>query len=209
MGLPEGLLCSPLPGPARSQLRQGLGVEAGHQGKFTPSPITRTSFHSAFLVLPPQTKPPPSQPSNKAYNDKNNNKNHNSDNKKGKGHKRDLSSTEKTAKPKVVLRTSKPVVLNFCPSGYEQCPVAGVSGEHECLETLSEMTSCGGCTSVGAGVDCTKIPHVEYASCYGGFCSGTSSPQRREPRADSLLSLVFSCEGGYKPSDDERSCVPA
>ena len=57
VGLPEGLLCSPLPGPARSQLRQGLGVEEGHQGEFTPNPITGSSFNSAFLVLPPQAKP--------------------------------------------------------------------------------------------------------------------------------------------------------
>ena len=86
-----------------------------------------------------------------------------------------MSSTGKTAKRHLALRTSKPVVLNFCPAVHGQCPVAGVVGEFECVETLSEMTSCGGCASTGAGVDCTTIPYVEYASCYGGFCSGIPS----------------------------------
>jgi len=107
------------------------------------------------------------------------------------GHKRGLSNTEKTAKRHKVLasRSNKPVVLDFCPYGYQQCAVAGVLGESECLDTLSELTSCGGCTSVGAGVDCTKIPHVKSASCLGGSCR------------------VFSCDHGYERSGDERSCV--
>jgi len=90
----------------------------------------------------------------------------------------------------LALRTSKPVILDFCPYGYEQCPVAGVLGEFECLDTLSELTSCGGCTLAGSGVNCTEILYVDSASCFGGFC------------------IVFSCERGYKPSDDERTCVP-
>ena len=129
--------------------------------------------------------------------------------------KRDLHGIEKNTKrhKTLALRTSKPVVLNFCPSGYQQCPVAGVSGESECLDTTSELTSCGGCTSAGAGTDCSKIPHVapDSSSCYGGFCSGTLVGLCKEDASLILIgvSLVFACEKGYKPSDDGRSCVPA
>jgi len=64
-------------------------------------------------------------------------------------------------------------VLDFCPTGFEECPIPGMAGDFECLETLSELNSCGGCASTGAGVDCTKIAHVDDSTCYGGSCTGT------------------------------------
>ncbi|EJD05739.1 uncharacterized protein FOMMEDRAFT_145169 [Fomitiporia mediterranea MF3/22] len=64
---------------------------------------------------------------------------------------------------------------SFCPTGLTTCPVAShgvLTGDSECVDTTSDLTSCGGCASLGQGTDCSKIPN---ASCLGGVCVGSSS----------------------------------
>ncbi|KZS99165.1 hypothetical protein SISNIDRAFT_545975 [Sistotremastrum niveocremeum HHB9708] len=86
------------------------------------------------------------------------------------------------------------VRVGFCPSGFSGCPIRGRSGtvysELECLDTTSELTSCGGCASVGRGVDCSKIPHALGSTCLGGQCK------------------VDGCQAGFRVSNSSSACVP-
>jgi hypothetical protein len=80
---------------------------------------------------------------------------------------------------------------NFvCPAGLTSCVIdpSASSKKTECLDTLSSVDSCGGCTSEGAGVDCTSIPNVSDVSCEGGQCQ------------------VYSCDKGYKV-ENGTTCV--
>ncbi|CAE6480752.1 unnamed protein product [Rhizoctonia solani] len=78
----------------------------------------------------------------------------------------------------------------FCPAGMTACPIGGIfSTESECFDTLSDLKSCGGCASVGAGQDCSAIPNVSVSSCESGGCT------------------VLSCNEGYTVSEDKQSCV--
>ncbi|KAL5533216.1 CYT2 [Sanghuangporus sanghuang] len=64
---------------------------------------------------------------------------------------------------------------SFCPTGLTTCPIIsnGVfTGDSECVDTLSDLTSCGGCASLGQGTDCSPTPG---ASCLGGVCVGPRS----------------------------------
>lgn len=80
--------------------------------------------------------------------------------------------------------------LSFCAAGFESCPINGVfSDESECIDTSSELTSCGGCTSIGWGQDCTRIPNVHVSTCSVGSCQ------------------VMSCKEGYTIGSDNKSCV--
>lgn len=40
------------------------------------------------------------------------------------------------------------------------------------IDTYADVSSCGGCLSMGAGKDCSKIPHAISPSCMGGGCYG-------------------------------------
>ncbi|KZT62158.1 hypothetical protein CALCODRAFT_426646, partial [Calocera cornea HHB12733] len=66
----------------------------------------------------------------------------------------------------------------------------------ECVDTMRDLESCGGCT-VGllnkhaSGQDCTEIPEVEDVACRAGTCE------------------VYSCRYGFEPSEDRTSCVAA
>lgn len=80
----------------------------------------------------------------------------------------------------------------FCPSNYESCPILDVSGrstESECLDTRTELTSCGGCTSIGKGQDCSAIPYSKVSTCQAGRC------------------VVEKCKAGYEISATGDSCV--
>ena len=46
------------------------------------------------------------------------------------------------------------------------------SGDYECFDIDTELTSCGGCASTGAGQDCTAIPHAWNVACNRGQCEG-------------------------------------
>ncbi|POW15267.1 hypothetical protein PSTT_02234, partial [Puccinia striiformis] len=80
-----------------------------------------------------------------------------------------------------------------CPAGLSACPISSgmtlkPSGGFECLDLQQEVTSCGGCTSTGQGVDCTAIKGVLSAGCSEGKCK------------------IFSCETGYQYSSVQNVC---
>ncbi|GAA5821272.1 hypothetical protein JCM11251_004545 [Rhodosporidiobolus azoricus] len=102
----------------------------------------------------------------------------------------------------------------LCPAHETACPIAGSasfaeasahhftateqfsgimagSGGFECIDTKSQLDSCGGCASTGEGRDCTSIRGVKGVGCEAGSC------------------IVFSCQAGWKPSLDGTKCVRA
>ncbi|BGP45331.1 hypothetical protein JCM10450v2_001149 [Rhodotorula kratochvilovae] len=52
----------------------------------------------------------------------------------------------------------------LCPVGETACPI------YECLDTRVELESCGGCSSKGAGEDCTSIKGAQGVTCESGAC---------------------------------------
>lgn len=77
-----------------------------------------------------------------------------------------------------------------CPNNLDACPVSGPGGDYECLDTTTELESCGGCTSLKQGQDCTKIEGAWNVGCNQGSC------------------VVYTCAGGYRIGADGKSCVP-
>jgi len=61
--------------------------------------------------------------------------------------------------------------------------------EIECVDTFSDLKSCGGCASTGAGRDCGAITGAWNVGCEYGECK------------------VYTCTDGYEKSDDGESCV--
>ncbi|TFY74463.1 hypothetical protein EWM64_g9548, partial [Hericium alpestre] len=64
----------------------------------------------------------------------------------------------------------------------------------ECVDTISDLESCGGCTLpltpyTPLGTDCTAIPGVADVSCLSGSC------------------IVHRCLPGYVCSADSSECV--
>ncbi|KAF7793466.1 hypothetical protein EIP86_004578 [Pleurotus ostreatoroseus] len=86
-----------------------------------------------------------------------------------------------------------------CEDGYSVCGVYGWQGSvstkaWECVDTTSDLESCGGCTvpfgsTPANGVDCTAIVGVMDVSCISGSCR------------------VQRCTPGYVPSRDRTHCV--
>lgn len=61
----------------------------------------------------------------------------------------------------------------LCPTGLDACPISGAKeGDFECLDTVTELESCGGCASLGSGQDCTAIPGAWNVGCDQGRCTG-------------------------------------
>jgi len=97
------------------------------------------------------------------------------------------SATPKSGHKKRHL-TSRAVTS--CPNNLDACPISGLlSGDYECLDTSVELESCGGCTSLGQGQDCTAIKGAWNVGCHNGRCK------------------VYSCFGGFRLSADGASCV--
>jgi hypothetical protein len=82
-----------------------------------------------------------------------------------------------------------------CPEGGVACPIgrarSTTSGAFECLQPEEDLESCGGCTSLGQGVDCTAIAGSRAVGCTAGLCE------------------VYTCERGFAVGPDGRSCVPS
>ncbi|KAJ3540954.1 hypothetical protein NM688_g6153 [Phlebia brevispora] len=86
-----------------------------------------------------------------------------------------------------------------CAKGYTACGVYGWQGfgsaeAWECVDTASDLESCGGCMvpfgrTPAHGVDCTAILGVMDVSCAAGSC------------------LVERCLPGYTVSQDRSFCV--
>ena len=76
----------------------------------------------------------------------------------------------------------------LCPTGLAACPIPGrTESEYECLDSLNDLTSCGGCTSMGTGQDCTAIKGAKWMGCNMGTCE------------------VYSCRAGFRKVND-TSC---
>ncbi|GLB36163.1 hypothetical protein LshimejAT787_0304510 [Lyophyllum shimeji] len=79
----------------------------------------------------------------------------------------------------------------LCPTGLDACPISGAKGgDYECLDTATELESCGGCTSLGSGQDCTAIAGAWNVGCEQGRC------------------IAYTCAGGFNRSRDGKSCIP-
>jgi hypothetical protein len=101
-----------------------------------------------------------------------------------------------------------PAVQELCPKGESACPITGSAsfgafvnssdrvkdfahslGGYECIDTGSDLQSCGGCASLGTGYDCTRIAHSAEVGCSNGKC------------------VLFGCRKGYVPALDAETCV--
>lgn len=78
-----------------------------------------------------------------------------------------------------------------CSQGESLCRIplrnGGKDKGYECIDTSSNLESCGGCPDDSSAVDCSVIPHASSASCVNGAC------------------VVSSCQRGYKLANNE--CV--
>ncbi|MBW0522603.1 hypothetical protein O181_062318 [Austropuccinia psidii MF-1] len=80
-----------------------------------------------------------------------------------------------------------------CPKPLVSCPISRPnsltsSGAYECLDVREEITSCGGCETLGEGLDCTSLKGVKSAGCAEGKC------------------VIFSCKDRYKYDRSENVC---
>lgn len=96
-------------------------------------------------------------------------------------------------RPSGVARRSLNGSGSDCPTGQTACPITATnlftdSTPYECLDVKQEITSCGGCTTLGQGVDCSKMKGVSSSGCSDGACK------------------IFSCQPGYQYSAVYNSC---
>lgn len=75
---------------------------------------------------------------------------------------------------------------SICPANETACPISDNSENHECLDTQSELSSCGGCVTLNDGENCLIIPGAQGVGCLQGKC------------------VVFSVNEGYKMSEAGR-----
>lgn len=82
--------------------------------------------------------------------------------------------------------------MSLCPSGLDACPIKGMTtGEYECLDISTELESCGGCSSLGKGQDCTTIKGAWNVGCEQGTCIGTSPTHSSILVSHNLFSLLL------------------
>ncbi|WWC86406.1 uncharacterized protein L201_001282 [Kwoniella dendrophila CBS 6074] len=89
--------------------------------------------------------------------------------------------------------------LARCPAQQMACPVSPMTDvelaqsnadtPYECVLSQEDLYSCGGCTTLGTGLDCTAIPGVLSVSCSIGVCD------------------VYSCKPGFTVTSDGQGCV--
>jgi hypothetical protein len=92
-----------------------------------------------------------------------------------------------TASEKTRLRIDD----KLCPKNLSACPIDGsASGGYECLDSFTDINSCGGCATMGEGQDCTAIKGAKWMGCEQGSC------------------VVYSCRPGFKLVDG-KTCVKA
>jgi len=77
-----------------------------------------------------------------------------------------------------------------CPAGLDACPIPGLTGsDYECVNTKTDLDSCGGCASTGQGQDCGAIEGAWNFGCEEGTC------------------LIYTCAAGYERAYDGKSCI--
>lgn len=93
-----------------------------------------------------------------------------------RSHKRSLSGQVSLADQEALN-----LDIKLCPSMLSACPIKGAAiGQYECIDSQTDIQSCGGCASLGKGTDCTAIPGVRFTGCSAGECE------------------VYSCLKGYR-----------
>jgi len=122
-----------------------------------------------------------------------------------------LACKAATASPLPRKKRSTATTAFYCPQGEEACPVIGsqslaaamaaskaqgllkfnpdTKGGYECIDTQSSLESCGGCASIGAGQDCTKLPHASSMGCSEGKC------------------VIFKCSIGFVANKAGTKCI--
>ncbi|WVW84444.1 hypothetical protein I302_106478 [Kwoniella bestiolae CBS 10118] len=77
------------------------------------------------------------------------------------------------------MKREQLVMNRFCPSGLEACKVPGSEDSFECIDTSSELESCGGClygsytnATASAGIDCSILTGAALGgtTCSAGRC---------------------------------------
>lgn len=81
-----------------------------------------------------------------------------------------------------------------CPNGQTACPISHVisftpSTPYECLDIHQEISSCGGCVTLGEGTDCSGLRGARSSGCSGGKCT------------------IFSCARGFQLSQQNQTCT--
>lgn len=103
--------------------------------------------------------------------------------------------------PLVKVTKKRRSMSSLCDAGLEVCgaPGSAYGGRGwECVDTTSDLESCGGCTVAAPfalgdplrGTDCSAIPHVNEVECRKGQC------------------FISSCLSGFSLSTSNTSCVP-
>jgi hypothetical protein len=72
-------------------------------------------------------------------------------------------------------RNQKVRANSLCPNDLTACPVVGTHrlfSDYECIDAKHDLQSCGGCSSIGAGQDCTAIGGAWNVGCEAGHCTG-------------------------------------
>lgn len=72
-----------------------------------------------------------------------------------------------------VTKKARRSMSHMCPEGLSRCPLP--RGGYECVDTRTDIESCGGCPRLGEkvenpGVDCTDLPGVSGVRCLEGRC---------------------------------------
>jgi len=59
---------------------------------------------------------------------------------------------------------------SHCPHQETACPITAHTFGFECIDTQTELTSCGGCVTKGQGENCLSIPGADAVGCDHGKC---------------------------------------
>ncbi|WWD09485.1 hypothetical protein V865_007609 [Kwoniella europaea PYCC6329] len=95
-------------------------------------------------------------------------------------------------------KLKKARTVGLCPEGFEACKIGDSPEGYECIDTFSDLESCGGCTSgkfeTGqvSGTDCTTLPGIaDYGvTCFKGSCQ------------------AFACEEGWTLASNQTCIAP-
>uniref|UniRef100_A0A0S1MIM9 Protein CPL1-like domain-containing protein n=1 Tax=Phakopsora pachyrhizi TaxID=170000 RepID=A0A0S1MIM9_PHAPC len=59
---------------------------------------------------------------------------------------------------------------SLCPNHETACPIAANVSGHECINTQTEIYSCGGCVTKNKGENCYAIEGADEFGCEAGVC---------------------------------------
>ncbi|KAG8974430.1 hypothetical protein FRB90_009768 [Tulasnella sp. 427] len=110
-------------------------------------------------------------------------------------HKREVAQPKSKHAVRKSAQLKNRTADTVCPYGMMTCPVPGsTTGATECFEDFADLNACGGCPGL-TGQDCDAIPNKLNVACEASGSKNTC--------------VVHSCEPGFVPSIDKKSCVAA